>query len=195
MNIKTEIENIDKQISTQLPNIEENLLFTKELQSLQKDILEFLDKNIHEKHPIFLKYRKFKKTLLNTLWSNEAGYPFSTANALHFINPWINFFYEYVSFQTIKQRLEYEGLFVESRTKKNDDLHILVGENNNSSNKAHIIIDNNTAEIRVEDNQDEPTDYFPKIEAILTLKNGRKIKSTRESLDLMTDENNSKLTE
>lgn len=93
--------------------------------------------------------------------------------------------------KTIKKRLETEGLFVESRT-QDEDLHLLVGKKDGSGNKAHIIIDGKTGEIRVDDKDQAPEEVVNKIETVLTLKSGRKIKSTREALGELYESKDSK---
>ena len=84
--------------------------------------------------------------------------------------------------KTIKHRLETEGLFVESRS-QGDDQHLLIGAKDGSGDKAHIVIDGKTGEIRVEDNQKEPTDLTARIETFLTLPSGKRIKTTREAIE------------
>ncbi|MCB9815824.1 hypothetical protein H6786_00375 [Candidatus Nomurabacteria bacterium] len=88
--------------------------------------------------------------------------------------------------KTIKNRLKTEDLFVESRS-QDEDQHLLIGKRDGSPEKAHLIIDGKTGEIRVEDNQQEPTELISKIESVLTLRDGRKIRSTRESLEEISD--------
>jgi len=84
--------------------------------------------------------------------------------------------------KTIKNRLKTEGLFIESRS-QDEDLHLLIGKRDGTAGKAHVIIDGKTAEIRVEDNQQEPTDLILKVESILTLKDGKRVKVTREAIE------------
>jgi hypothetical protein len=83
--------------------------------------------------------------------------------------------------KTIKNRLESEGLFVESRS-QGEDLHLLIGKRTDKGEKAHVIIDGKTGEIRIEDNQKEPTKLVASVEAILTLPSGKKIKTSREAI-------------
>lgn len=86
--------------------------------------------------------------------------------------------------KTIKSRLKTEDLFVESRS-QGEDQHLLIGKRDGTAEKAHLIVDGKTGEIRVEDNQQEPTDLIQKIESILTLRSGKKIRTTRESIEEM----------
>jgi hypothetical protein len=85
--------------------------------------------------------------------------------------------------KTIKSRLKTEDLFVETRS-QGEDQHLLIGKRDGTPEKAHVIIDGITAEIRIEDNQKEPTDLIHKIESVLTLKDGRQIRTTREAMEL-----------
>lgn len=84
--------------------------------------------------------------------------------------------------ETIKNRFKSEGLFVETRS-QGGDLNLIIGKRDGSPDKAHLFIDEKTGEIRVEDNQQEPTELVTKIEAILTLPDGRKIRTTREAIE------------
>jgi len=85
--------------------------------------------------------------------------------------------------RSFKNRLEAEGLFIETRSKEGEDLHLLIGKRDGASEKAHVVVDDKTGEIRVEDNQAEPLELVRKIESIVTLPTGKKIKITRESID------------
>ncbi len=86
--------------------------------------------------------------------------------------------------RTIKSRLKTNDLFIESRS-QGEDQHLLIGKRDGTPEKAHLIIDGKTGEIRVEDNQQEPTNLIQKIESVLTLQSGKKIRTTRESLEEM----------
>ncbi|RXK58583.1 hypothetical protein ESA94_18300 [Lacibacter luteus] len=87
------------------------------------------------------------------------------------------------STKTFKNRLEKEGLFIESRSKKDSDLHLIIGQKDGKPDKAHIVLDEKTGDIRVEDNQLEPLELVQKIESIITLSDGKKIKITREAIE------------
>lgn len=84
--------------------------------------------------------------------------------------------------KTIKNRLKTEDLFVESRS-QGEDQHLLIGKRDGNPEKAHLIVDGKTGEIRVEDNQQEPTELIQKIESVLTLRSGKKIRTTREAIE------------
>ena len=90
--------------------------------------------------------------------------------------------------KTFKNRLEAEGLFLESRSKEGGDIHLLIGQRDGKPDKAHIVIDETTGEIRVEDNQAEPLELVRKIESIITLKDGKKVRVTRESIEEFSEQ-------
>ncbi|MES2470607.1 MAG: hypothetical protein V4526_00005 [Patescibacteria group bacterium] len=85
--------------------------------------------------------------------------------------------------KTFKDRLDAEGLFIESRSKEDGDMHLLIGQRDGTAEKAHVIIDAKTGEIRVEDNQKEPLEFVKKIETILSLPSGKKIRIVREAIE------------
>jgi hypothetical protein len=89
--------------------------------------------------------------------------------------------------KTTKNRFKTEELFIESRS-QGEDHHILVGDRTGKNEKAHIIVDAKTGEQRVEDGRGEPTDTVPHIETILTLPDGRRVRTTRNSMnEIQTD--------
>ncbi len=89
--------------------------------------------------------------------------------------------------KTLKNRLESEGLFIESRSKKDGDIHLIIGQRDGKPDKAHAIVDEKTGEVRVEDDQLEPLELVRKIESIITLKTGKKIRVTREAIEEIID--------
>ena len=134
---------------------------------------------------------KFKK--INSGWRTELKPGFHNISTAHSeLEVWRILIEEIVdhlkkSTKTFKNRLEAEGLFIESRSKEGDDLHIIIGERDGKPNKAHVVVDEKTAEIRVEGNQVEPLELVEKIESIITLSSGKKIRATRESLEEILD--------
>lgn len=116
-----------------------------------------------------------------TWYSDRAGYP--EANTWeHKFQPFMNILEQHMAEKTIKNRLESEGLFIESRS-QGEDQHILIGEKDNTKDKAHLIIDGKTAEIRIDDSDRSPEELVHKIETILTLKDGKNIRTTRELIE------------
>lgn len=91
------------------------------------------------------------------------------------------------SAKTFKNRLEVEGLFIESRSKEDGDIHLIIGQRDGKPDKAHAIFDEKTGEIRVEDNQLEPLELVRKIESVITLQTGKKIRVTREIIEAIID--------
>ena len=161
--------------------LRENLLSTGEAESLQKSLLAHLE-NILPKDSIpGLRFKKLcSERRFQTWWSDNNGYP--TDNSWDKMQPFLDILAQNEAEKTIKHRLETEGLFVESRS-RGEDQHLLIGSKDGSSEKAHIIIDGKTGEIRVEDNQKEPTELTVRIETFLTLPSGKKIKTTREAIE------------
>ncbi len=92
------------------------------------------------------------------------------------------------STKTFKNRLDAEGLFIESRSKEVGDMHLIIGKRDGNSEKAHVVLDEKTGEIRVEDNQLEPLELILKIESVITLPTGKKIRITRESIEEIAEQ-------
>ena len=135
---------------------------------------------------------KFKK--LNSGWRNQLKSGFHNVMTAHSkLEVWrilINEILEHIknSTKTFKNRLEAEGLFIESRSKEDGDLHLLIGQRDGRLEKAHAVVDEKTGEIRVEDNQTEPLELVKKIESTITLPTGKKIRVTRESIEEFVEE-------
>ncbi len=134
---------------------------------------------------------KFKK--LNSGWRDQLKPGFHnvmTANSK--LEVWRIFIKEVLdhinnSKKTFKNRLEAENLFIESRSKEDGDIHLLIGKRDGKSEKAHAVLDEKTGEIRIEDNQLEPLELIKKIESVITLPTGKKIRVTRESIEEITE--------
>lgn len=162
--------------------LKENVLKMPEPKELWDELLQMLNtlpsNSIH-----FLRHQKLKSKMW-TWYTDSRGYP-SGSPWRDMFEPFLNIFEQYQAEKTLKNRLESEHLFIESRVQGEDgDQHLLVGERNGEANKAHIVIDGKTAEIRVEDKGHQaPEDLMAKIETILTLKDGRKIRTTREIIE------------
>jgi len=167
-----------KKIWQKEETIKENLLKMPEPKELWADLLKMLDA-LPSSSIYFLRYQKLKSRMW-TWYTDSRGYP-SGNPWKDMFEPFLNIFQQYESEKTLKNRLELEHLFIESRVQGDDgDQHILVGEKNGDANKAHIVIDGRTAEIRIEDNGHQaPEELMTKIETILTLKGGKRILTTR----------------
>lgn len=162
--------------------IKENLLKMPEPKELWDELLKMLDtlpsNSIH-----FLRYQKLKSKMW-TWYTDSRGYP-SGNPWKDMFEPFLGIFEQYQAAKTLKNRFESENLFIESRVQGEDgDQHILVGEKSGDGNKAHVVVDGKTAEIRVEDNGHRaPEELMARIETILTLSDGRKIRTTREVIE------------
>jgi len=173
--------NVIKEIWRKEQALKENLLLTAEAQAIQESLLAHLEKLLPKDSVPGLRFRKLRaERRFQTWWTNSNGYP--TDNPWTKIEPFLEILQQHEAEKTIKHRLETEGLFVESRS-QGEDQHLLIGERNGSGDKAHIIIDGKTGEIRVEDNQKEPTELTARIETFLTLPSGKKIRTTREAIE------------
>lgn len=181
-NESTEVNAI-KEVWRKEQALKENLLLTEEAQAIQKSLIDHLEKLLPKDSIPGLRFRKLlTDKRLQSWWANSNGYP--TDNPWTKIEPLLEILQQHEAEKTIKNRLETEGLFVESRS-QGEDQHLLIGEKNGSAEKAHIIIDGKTGEIRVEDNQKEPTELTARIETFLTLPSGKKIKTTREAIEIL----------
>ncbi len=163
--------------------LKENLLEMPEPKNLWDDLLKVLDKlpseSIH-----FLRYKKLKKSKMWTWWTDSKGY--SSGNPWKdMFEPFLVIFEQYQAEKTLKNRFESENLFIESRIQGQDgDQHILIGKKDANGNKAHVIIDGKTAEIRIEDKDHQtPEELVAKIETMLILPDGRRIRTTREIIE------------
>ena len=161
--------------------IKENLLKMPEPQDLWDELLKMLD-TLPSNSVHFLRYQKLKSKMW-TWYTDLRGYP-SGNPWKEMFEPFLVIFEQYQAEKTLKNRFESEDLFIELRVQGQDgDQHILVGEKNGDGNKAHVIVDGKTAEIRIEDNGHQaPEELMNKIETILTLRNGSKIRTTREAI-------------
>ena len=173
--------NIIKEIWRKEQALKENLLLTPEAQAIQESLLAHLEKLLPKDSIPGLRFRKLRaERRFQTWWTNSNGYP--TDNPWTKEEPFLEILQQHEAEKTIKHRLETEGLFVESRS-QGEDQHLLIGEKEGGSDKAHIIIDGKTGEIRVEDNQKEPTELTARIETFLTLPSGKRIRTTREAIE------------
>ncbi|MDP1706422.1 MAG: hypothetical protein Q8L36_01215 [bacterium] len=181
-NQNSEIDVI-KEIWRKEQALKENLLLTPEVQSIQESLLTHLEKILSKDSIPGLRFRKLRaERRFQTWWTNEDGYPIDDPWGK--IEPFLEILKQHEAERTIKHRLEIEGLFVESRS-QGEDQHLIIGEKNGMSEKAHVIIDGKTGEIRVESNQEEPMGLLNRIEAFLTLPSGKKIKTTREAIEIL----------
>jgi hypothetical protein len=154
------------------------------VRAILEEVIKTLDEEI-----LFLQFKK----LNNNGWRTELKSGFHNISTAHAkLEVWRIFTKDVLDYlksnsRTLKNRLESEGLFIESRSKEGGDLHLIIGQRDGGAEKAHAVVDAKTAEIRVEDNQIEPLDLVQKLESIITLPNGKKIRVTRESIEELED--------
>lgn len=171
-------DEIYKLIKSKEYAIRENLLLKEELLEVEKPIKEFLDKNLSSDSILFLKYRKLNKTMRTLYWDNK-GYP---VGGYKYIEPVINIFEQYLATKKIKRRLENEKLWVQSNIQGNEE-HIFIGEKE-ADDKVHLII-GETGEVRIDKKDNAPHEVVRKVETVLTLKSGEKIRSTKTALEFL----------
>lgn len=173
--------NILKTIWKKEQALKENLLTTQEAEGLQKSLIAHIEKTLIPDSIPSLRFRKLQaERRFQTWWSDSNGYPVDKPWPM--IEPFLELLQQHDAEKTIKKRFETEGLFVESRS-QGEDQHLIVGERDGNGEKAHIIIDGKSGEIRTEDNRKEPTELFSHIETILTRPDGKKIRTTREAIE------------
>jgi hypothetical protein len=166
--------------------LKEGLLKADEARLIQNALLNFLDQNLTQSSVTWLRYRKLKTNgNLITWWSDVNGYPLGNVWEEKFA-PLLKILEQHLSEKTIKKRLQIGDYWVETRVRDEDET-ILVGTRRDGGNKAHLTIDGKTGEIRIEDNQKAPEELLANIETILTLKDGRKIRTTRELLEVISE--------
>jgi hypothetical protein len=169
-------EEIIKVIKAKSQAIEENLLLTKELTEVKEEIETFLDRNLKGDSILALRYRKFKRSSEpRTLWSDTGGFPSGGKN---WIKPYIDFFEQYIAEKTIKNRIEDENFWVESRTQGNEQ-HFLVGKKDAVGDKVHLIV-GETGEIRIDKRDQPPNEILRRVQSVLTKADGSVVKTTLE---------------
>lgn len=169
-------EEIIKLIKSKSQAISENLLLTVELTEVKEKIEQFLDLNIGGDSLLALRYRKFKLPgKSRTLWSSTNGFP---TGGKEWISAYISFFEQYITEKKIINRLEDKNLWVESRTRGNEQ-HLFVGDKQNNGEKVHLIF-GETGEIRIDKKDQVPDELVKKVEAVLTNIDGSMVKTTLE---------------
>lgn len=170
-----EEKDLIKLIKSKIQAVDENLLKPEELEDVKQKTETFLDKKLQGDSLLSLRYRKFRAQR-RTLWVNSNGF---AVDGKKYIQPYFDFFEQYISEVRIRQRLSDEELWVESVTQGNEQ-HIIVGERKNKKgDKVHIIV-GETGEIRIDGKDKAPGDLLRKAESVLTTRDGKKIKTTLE---------------
>lgn len=169
-------EEIIKLIKSKSKAIGENLFLSIELTEIKGKIEVFLDQNLKGDNLLSLRYRKFKLSSRSRgLYSDMNGFP---SNGQEWIRPYINFFEQYIAEKKIINRLEDENLWVESRS-QGIEQHLLIGNKQSNGQKVHLIL-GETGEIRIDKKDQPPVELLKKVESVLTIPNGRIVKSTLE---------------
>ena len=161
--------------------IKENLLKSDEVLPLLEMLIAVLEEALQPTSMIGLRYRKFMAgKQLTQWWSTMEGYPNSRLWDERF-QPLLDFLEQHEAQKTLKARFKDKDVFAEVRY-RGEDVHILVGERDGAPEKVHIVIDGQTGEIRIELKDERSDSLVQRIEAVLTLRNGRQVRSTREVL-------------
>lgn len=169
-----------KEIRSNEAALKENLLKTDQVQALLGTLIDVLDKELDPKSVHGLRFEKFKAEMgsrLTTLWSTPAGYPTDRLWNSQF-EPLLSFLEQHEATKTLKARFKDKDHFFEVRC-RDEDTHILIGERDGNPEKAHIILDGQTGEARVE-NQGVTDRLVRKLNAVFTLQNGDRIRTTRK---------------
>lgn len=78
-------------------------------------------------------------------------------------------------------KIRNDDYYIEERkSEKSDDIHYLIGKRDGSSRKMHAIVDKDTGDIRVEDNQIVDDEVANRIVTFIELPNGKVIRNARE---------------
>jgi hypothetical protein len=177
MNMKDVLQNI---WANELA-IRENLVKSDEALPLLKMLVATLEEALQPNSLVSLRYRKFiAGRQLTHWWSTMDGYPTTSLWRDRF-QPLLNFLEQHEAEKTLKARFKDANIFAEARY-RDDDVHILIGERDGTAEKAHLVIDGESGEIRVELKDDKSDSLVQRIEAVLTLRNGQQVRSTREIL-------------
>lgn len=146
---------IIKLIKSKAQAIDENLFPSIELTEIKEKIKIFLDQNLKSGSLLWLRYRKFKLSGSRPLYSDGGGFP---ADGKDWIKPYLDFFEQYITEKKIINRLEDKNLWVESRTRGNEQ-HLFVGDKQGNKGKVHLVFAEN-GEIRFDEKDQPPSDIL-----------------------------------
>ncbi len=139
-------------------------------------------------HEIFK--RKAEKLATRTLYTSLYHDGFVAESEANDLTPWIDLITEYLDKGKVKRRLEKEGLWIES-VQDGEDEHIFVGEKEKKGQKVHLIRDGGTGELRIDPKDQQPHELLQRVETVLTLNTGEKIRSTHGTLEFINKSQNS----
>jgi hypothetical protein len=176
-----------KLIKSKYAAIQNNLLETIKVEEIKTVTETLLDQKLIGDDLLSLQYKKFKSGSQKrpTLWSDRKGlYP---SNGLEYLNNWFEFLKQYLENKRIKNRLENEGLWVQSHIENNEE-HLFIGEKNDKNQHIHIIR-GRTGELRIDEKDLNPQNLVSKVESTLevTLSNGQKIRSVKGILEFIKE--------
>lgn len=100
------------------------------------------------------------------------------------LRDYLQFLFEQYFRTKVKQQLEDEKLWVKSQV-DGEDTHFFIGEKSSSGEKVHLISDGKTGELRIDPKDKNPHDLLTKVTTVIETKSGKKIQSTRTSLEFM----------
>jgi hypothetical protein len=103
------------------------------------------------------------------------------------LRDYLQFLFEQYFRTKVKQQLEDEKLWVKSQI-DGEDTHFFVGEKSSSGEKIHLILDGGTGEMRIDPKDKNPHDLLTKVTTVIETKSGKKIQSTRSSLEFIEHE-------
>ncbi len=137
-----------------------------------------------------LRFEKIKPLLRN---EPKTGFFLTKEQVLKDLTPlneYVHFLFEQYFRVKIKQELEDEQFWVKTQI-DGEDTHLFIGDKNDSGKKVHLISDGGTGELRIDPKDVSPHDLLAKVTTIIEMKSGKKIQSTRTSLEFIeSDETN-----
>lgn len=163
--------------------IRENLLKREDLERIKVSLETFLDSNLRDGTLDYLRFQKMKATRVKqrdgTLWIGDDGYP---TNGAGWIAPYIEAFENYLGSKKLKRRLEDKNLWIQSNI-ENDEEHLIIGDRSKEKGQHVHLIVGKTGEIRIDPKDSAPHELLRSVETVLTLKDGKKIRSTKAMLE------------
>lgn len=138
--------------------------------------------------------RKAEKLSKRTIYTTTYNDGFADPKEIADLNPWIELLQEYLGRDKIKRRLEKEGLWIQSNIDGEDE-HLFIGEKDNNGKKIHLIRDGGTGEIRIDPKDQIPHALLRKVETIITLTTGERVRSTLTKLEFLESDNSEVVSE
>ncbi len=130
--------------------------------------------------------RKTEKLNKITVWSKETRDGFVAADEASQIDSWINLLEEYKDRRKIKAELSSEKVHIQSVV-DGEDQHIFITEKK-SGEHAHLVLDGDTGEIRIDPKDKSPHELIKAVQAKLELKTGEFVQVTKSALSFVEPE-------